>query len=287
MTAIACSRSIASIARTAPAVRSQRAAFAGARVQAKAVRRAELSTRAVTSAAYGKKDTGSFPSVEYRIFFTEGAKTISPWHDVPLYNGDGTLNAIIEIPKESKAKMEVATDEPSTPIKQDINKGNLRDYPYNINWNYGMIPRTWEDPKHKNDEVEGMFGDNDPVDIVEIGEKAHPMGTVIKIKALGCLAMIDDGELDWKVVCIDASDPKAALCNDVEDVEKHFPGTIDAIRTWFRDYKIPDGKPANGYGLNDECMNKEYTMKVIAETHEFYNNLMRGIRENTEELSLK
>jgi len=25
--------------------------------------------------------------------------------------------------------MEVATDEPSTPIKQDIKKGNLRDYP--------------------------------------------------------------------------------------------------------------------------------------------------------------
>jgi len=45
-----------------------------------------------------------------------------------------------------------------------------------------MIPRTWEDPKHKNDEVEGMFGDNDPVDIVEIGEKAHPMGTVIKVR---------------------------------------------------------------------------------------------------------
>eukprot|EP00959_Pyramimonas_sp_CCMP1952_P153976 3221336-Pyramimonas_sp.AAC.1 len=94
--------------------------------------------------------------------------------------------------------MEVATDEKSTPIKQDMKKGKLRDYPcftkynqklcrsgvrrycgggmslidlwfvlysYNINWNYGMLPQTWEDPKHKNDEVEGMFGDNDPVDI--------------------------------------------------------------------------------------------------------------------------
>lgn len=278
---------VLTIARPAPAVRAQRAAFAGARVQAKSVRSSAFSTRAVTSASYGKKEEGSFPSTEYRIFFTEGEKTISPWHDVPLYNGDGTLNAIIEIPKESKAKMEVATDEDMTPIKQDMKKGALRDYPYNINWNYGMVPRTWEDPGHKNDDVEGMFGDNDPVDIVEIGSKAHPMGSIIKIKVLGCLAMIDDGELDWKVICLDASDPKAADCNDVEDVEKHFPGTIDAVRTWFRDYKIPDGKPANAYGLNDECMNKEYTMGVIAETHEFYNNLIRGIRENTEELSLK
>jgi len=286
MAALATAARTAVFARAAP-VNAQRAAFAGARVQAKSVRRATLSTRSVTTASYGKKEEGSFPSTEYRIFFTEGEKTISPWHDVPLYNDDGTLNAIIEIPKESQAKMEVATDEKSTPIKQDMKKGKLRDYPYNINWNYGMFPLTWEDPAHKNDEVEGMFGDNDPVDIVEIGSKTHAMGSVIKVKALGVLAMIDDGELDWKVIAIDASDEKAAACNDVADVEKEFPGTIDAIRTWFRDYKIPDGKPANKYGLNDECMNKEYTMKVIAETHEFYNALMSGKRENTEELSLE
>lgn len=44
-----------------------------------------------------------------------------------------------------------------------------------------------------------MKGDNDPVDVVEIGSQALPVGSVTKIKALGVLAMIDDGELDWKV----------------------------------------------------------------------------------------
>ena len=34
------------------------------------------------------------------------------------------------------------------------------------------------------------------------------------------LAMIDDGELDWKVIAICADDPKAASVNDVEDVER-------------------------------------------------------------------
>ena len=75
---------------------------------------------------------------------------MSAWHDVPLYAGDGLLNFVCEIPKESAAKMELATDEVSNPIKQDIKKGNLRFYPYNINWNYGMLPQTWEDPDHKN-----------------------------------------------------------------------------------------------------------------------------------------
>ena len=60
-------------------------------------------------------------------------KLVSPWHEIPLYAGDGLLHYICEIPKETSAKMEVATDEVGTPIKQDIKKGKLRFYPYNIN----------------------------------------------------------------------------------------------------------------------------------------------------------
>jgi len=33
---------------------------------------------------------------------------------------------------------------------------------YNIHWNYGLLPQTWEDPSLANHEVEGAFGDNDP-----------------------------------------------------------------------------------------------------------------------------
>ena len=34
---------------------------------------------------------------------------VSPWHDVSLHNPDGTLNFVCEIPKDTMAKMEVAT----------------------------------------------------------------------------------------------------------------------------------------------------------------------------------
>merc|ERR1712146_115102 len=208
-------------------------------------------------AEYAADAKGDFPSMDYRIFFKSGGETISPWHDIPLYNDDGTVNMIVEIPKESMAKMEVATDEECTPIKQDTKKGKLRDYPYNINWNYGMLPKTWEDPAVKNAEVEDMAGDNDPVDVVEIGSTTFPMGTVAPVKPVGILAMIDDGELDWKVVAISSADPKADAINDVDDIEKEFPGTLDAIRTWFRDYKTPDGKPQNAFGYDDKCLDTE------------------------------
>lgn len=35
-----------------------------------------------------------------------------------------------------------------------------------------------------------------------------------------------------------------------------FQGTLTAIMDWFRDYKIPDGKPANKFGLGNKPANK-------------------------------
>jgi len=222
------------------------------------------------------KEEGLPETLDYRVFFLDdSSKKISPWHDIPLQIGHGIFNFIVEIPKESSAKMEVATDELFTPIKQDIKKGKLRYYPYNINWNYGMLPQTWEDPTVPNNEVDGAFGDNDPVDVVEIGDTRSKIGEILKVKPLGALAMIDEGELDWKIIAISLDDPKASLVNDVNDVEKHFPETLTGIRNWFRDYKIPDGKPANKFGLGNKAVGKDYALKVIAETNESWANLVK------------
>ena len=43
---------------------------------------------------------------------------------------------------------------------------------------------------------------------------------------------------------------------------REFPGLLDDIRIWFRDYKKPDGKPENKFGFDDQWQNKEYTLKV-------------------------
>ena len=74
--------------------------------------------------------------------------------------------------------------------------------------------------------------------MVEIGSVALASGSVTPVKALGVLAMIDDGELDWKVVAIAASDPMASELNDVADIEAKMPGTLSGIREWFRWYKV-------------------------------------------------
>lgn len=68
---------------------------------------------------------------------------------------------------------------------------------------------------------------------------------------------------------------------------REFPGEVDKIRTWFRDYKTPDGKPQNKFGYNDKAMNKEFTLGVIKETSQFYQDLLSGKTENKKSLALK
>merc|ERR1719161_2884852 len=227
----------------------------------------------IVADAYKTEAAGAVGTLEYRLKFSDDSgKAISPWHDVPLSAGDGVYNAVFEIPKMTKPKMEVATKEEGNPIAQDEKKGKLRDYHGPIFWNYGMLPQTWEDPNVEDPKLK-CNGDNDPVDVVEIGSKVMEQGTVAAVKPLGALAMIDDGELDWKIIAIKTDDPDAAKYNDIGDVPD---SVISGIREWFRWYKTPDGKPLNAFGFDEKALDKATTLKIIDETHDAWKKLMAG-----------
>jgi inorganic pyrophosphatase len=54
---------------------------------------------------------------------------------------------------------------------------------------------------------------------------------------------------------------------------------LNAIREWYRTYKIPDGKPPNVFGLDEKFMNKQYTLEVIAECHHAWEQLISGEKD--------
>ena len=95
--------------------------------------------------------------------------------------------------------------------------------------------------------------------------------------------MIDEGEADWKVVAIDREDPWAEKLHDIEDVKRMVPGMLDAIREWFRTYKIPDGKPPNTFALGERFLNRSYALCVVHETHRAWAKLVRGAVEEEED----
>uniref|UniRef100_G3NCL1 inorganic diphosphatase n=1 Tax=Gasterosteus aculeatus aculeatus TaxID=481459 RepID=G3NCL1_GASAC len=227
------------------------------------------------------EERGNLNSLNYRIFFKNAeGKYVSPFHDIPMYadESQNIFNMVVEVPRWTNAKMEIATKDPLNPVKQDMKKGKLRFvanvFPHKgYIWNYGAIPQTWEDPSHKDGDT-GYCGDNDPIDVCEIGSKVHSRGDVIKVKVLGVLAMIDEGETDWKVIAINVEDPEANDLNNIGDVRRLKPGYLESTVDWFRRYKVPDGKPENQFAFNGEFKDKDFAIKVIKNTHNFWKDLI-------------
>lgn len=233
---------------------------------------------------------GEDNTFSYRLLFKKASgDPLSPWHDIPLYpTGDKNVVTFVnEIPRGEQAKMEIALDEEYNPIKQDIKKGELRFYKYGPSLvNYGAMPQTWEDPGNLNPDL-NVSGDGDPLDVTEIGSKVMPFGAVYPVKVLGTLALLDEGEVDWKVIAINVDDPAASQVNNIDDVENVMPGRIAEIRDWFRYYKTAEGKGENEYGYNGEAQDLDVTLEVIEETHQSWKDLRSGKIANEDGLFLK
>jgi len=240
------------------------------------------STTREMAAQYTPRIIGSPNTFEHRVYIERNGNVISPFHDLPLFAdpNNGIFNMIVEIPRWTNSKMEISKEEPFNPIKQDIKRGKLRYvrncFPHHgYIWNYGAFPQTWEDPSQTHAETKAK-GDNDPLDVCEIGENVGYVGQVKQVKILGIMALLDEGETDWKVIVVDIHDPLASKLNDIEDVERHLPGLIRATNEWFRIYKIPDGKPENVFAFSAEAKNRKYATEIVHECHEAWRRLISG-----------
>ena len=133
--------------------------------------------------AYSTEDSGEEKTTSWRRHLTQGGGKISFWHDVPLSAQGKLYHAVIEIPRLTTAKMEMATTEGGACMKQDTKKGKLRDYAIPIEWNYGAFPQTWEQPDHEWEGLPGHKGDNDPLDVVDLSTIRSESGAVIEVRS--------------------------------------------------------------------------------------------------------
>jgi len=228
---------------------------------------------------YHTKDSGKPETLEYRVYFhAKDGSPISPFHDIPLWadKEKGIANMVVEIPKGTQPKLEISKADYLNPIKQDIKNGKLRYVALKYPFNYGALPQTWENPASVHPDTKAK-GDNDPLDAVELSTNSAKTGDVKQVKILGTYAMIDEGETDWKVLVIDVNDPNAAKLNDSGDIEKVLPGKLKEVFEFLRDYKIPDGKPANQFAFNGALKDRAFALKIVEETYAEWKRLASGI----------
>jgi inorganic pyrophosphatase len=144
-----------------------------------------------------------------------------PWHNVDVgEQAPNIVNAIIEIPKGSKAKYEL--DKKSGLIKMDRILFSSVQYPAN----YGFIPQSYCD-------------DNDPLDILVLGQEPAVPLCIMRAKPIGVMKMLDQGEADDKIIAVHADDPEFSHINSLNELPPH---RMIEIRRFFEDYKTLENK---------------------------------------------
>jgi len=139
--------------------------------------------------------------------------------------------AVIEIPAGSFTKYEI--DKTTGHIVVD----RFQSMPVSYPGNYGSIPSS-------------KAGDGDPLDVVVLTREPVVPGAFIRVRPIGVLQMMDDGEKDDKVIAVPASriDPTYDHIHDILDLPEIERQRIEAF---FRVYKqLPAGRSSvelNGY----------------------------------------
>jgi len=161
------------------------------------------------------------------IFGCKTAQNLSiNYQQIVPINADETVNMVIEIPAGSTAKYEM------NKVSYVLEMDSLDNQPRFIDYlgypgNYGMIPNTIL-PKN-------MGGDGDPLDVLLLGP-AQKRGSVIKVKVIGVLHLLDNGEKDDKLIAIDPNSPWKKVVN-LNELDIYYPGTKTIIATFFQNYK--------------------------------------------------
>ena len=58
------------------------------------------------------------------------------------------------------------------------------------------------------------------------------------MRVLGILAMLDDGETDWKVIAMNKEEADMLGVKDLDDLEGEMEEQPELIRKWFKIYKV-------------------------------------------------
>lgn len=172
-------------------------------------------------------------------------------NEVELYRGIKSFGAVIEIPSGASEKWEV--EHLSGNIKWEFQKSKPRvvsflPYP----GNYGFLPQTLQGTE--------MGGDGDPLDVIVLS-RSVPIASIINVRIIGLLRLLDKGEIDDKYIALPISSDQFDNVNDISEMFMKFPGVIEIISLWFERYKPGE---IQFIGYEDSNKASEY----ISEAHD-------------------
>jgi inorganic pyrophosphatase len=160
------------------------------------------------------------------------------YYHLPLFSADKNINAVIEIPAGTNKKFEFNNESKSFEIDKKNGHDRIINFLPYIG-NYGFIPSTFSDPK--------KGGDGDALDILVLSESVET-GTVLEIIPIAMLKLIDNGEIDYKIIAIPADESKQIVkANSFVEFSKNYPIIKEIIELWFLNYNKDDIAKVEGW----------------------------------------
>lgn len=177
---------------------------------------------------------------------------LHPWHGVETGRDKPEIvTAIIEVPRGAKTKYEL--DKLSGLLKVDRILYSAVHYPAN----YGFIPKTYCD-------------DNDPLDILVLGQESVVPLSMLRAKPIGLMKMIDQGEADDKIIAVHVDDPEYATYNSIDELPPHI---LKTLQRFFEDYKVLENKEV----IIEAFQGPEEAKKAILDACRLYEENKTGL----------
>lgn len=154
------------------------------------------------------------------------------FHDVvePGDYKNGIVNTVIEIPEGSILKLEYEAK------KGFFILDRVEPSIFKKPANYGFIPKTLDE-------------DGDALDTLVVCVEPIPVGTVVECKILGVLDFEDDGEMDYKIICV-ASDDRTEnkRIETLDDLGEQWKKEVEFHFNHYKDLKKPGTTKVLGWG---------------------------------------
>lgn len=148
---------------------------------------------------------------------------------------EGLVNAIVDIPQGSSLKVEY--DREHGIFMLDRAEPTIFPKPVN----YGFIPATKDT-------------DGDELDVLLISEESIPTGIWVKSKVIGIFNFEDDGEMDYKIVCVPEDDRNTGdAIHSLDDLPLRWKQKIEFHFAHYKDLKKPGTTKVLGWGDVEEA----------------------------------
>jgi inorganic pyrophosphatase len=179
---------------------------------------------------------------------------MNAWHDFRRERiTSSKFISVIEIPKGSKNKYEL--DKETGMLILDRVLFTSTRYPAN----YGFIPRT-------------LSLDSDPLDVLVLCQETLDPLTTVDCYPIGILNMIDNEEIDEKIIAIPFGDPSLNFCSDIKELPFH---QFQEIKHFFEVYKYLENKVTLVEEIRGRTEAERVISSSIARYASHYDNMIK------------